>query len=55
MSNNTLKSSKGVSASGVRLFNRALGIGYQPSPTSVGPARFLRLRKQAKSHRKATT
>jgi hypothetical protein len=49
--NHPIKSSKGVSASGVRLFNRALAIGYQPSPTSVGPAKFIRLRKQAKTNR----
>jgi hypothetical protein len=47
--NHPIKSSKGVSASGVRLFNRALASGFVPSPTSCGPAKFLRLRKQAKN------
>jgi len=49
MTHPPLKSSKGVSASGVRLLNRAMSAGYVPSPTSCGPAKFLRMRRDAKN------
>jgi hypothetical protein len=48
-----LSSQKGVSASGVRLFERALACGFQPSRTSCGPAQFLRARREAGKKRRA--
>jgi hypothetical protein len=43
-----LSHQKNVSKSGVRLFERALASGYQPSPSSTGPAKFLRARRLQK-------
>jgi hypothetical protein len=46
-----IKSAKGVSRSGVRLFSRALALGFLPSRTSCGPANFLRRFKEAKRNK----
>ena len=47
----SIKSSKGVSASGVRLLNRALSAGLVPHRHSPGPAHYLRYRAQLKARR----
>ena len=47
--NKPFKSEKGVSMSGVRLLEKAIACDFEPSKTSCGPRRFLRVRTKMKA------